>query len=540
MTPTEVTSLLGGLSRACQQQLYAEDDFRRELQSILTRLHENGLVVRSRVDANPGAGGFETIAEYGGPKNDDIDALGINIHTEGSYRFTIEGWCHREVESFDAQRSREMYQAAFQPLVSILTEHWGKRDPMTLLPTFKVSGQQQRLEKAIRAASLDGGPITAVHLDLDFFKKVNTEFGEPGGDAVLREFGTRIRSAFGDDSIAVRKGGEEFSLFFPRAGLSSVLPRVERFRQFMEVTNFAHISRPNTCSSGIASFPLHVGVPKPPKELADALLDEIMAAESRAKAEGRNCIRLAGPIQATQGDETEHVVRNDLVEAALWARQNLSPHDAPCFGTELHTFLAEFLVDRFRNAAVEQLVDVLDNSIQTFGIRAVLSRSTLDYTTANADPFVHAVKLASIAVHALLRLAMSGAGPLGSGDQLYLAVTDRGGTGKSLAIIVRRTGKDIGHVKVRDTALPQTDLEVYAGRVWSPQGEQSAGVPRWVPPTKGVSLAPVLLLAIGQPSLQLHLQPWAAAVVEVDDRPVSGGGLPDFWQSNFPGSSTPR
>jgi diguanylate cyclase (GGDEF)-like protein len=144
---------------------------------------------------------------------------------------------------------------------------------MTLLPRYADSGQRQRLERAIRDASLSGGPVTAVHTDLDLFKKINLEFGEAGGDAVLREFGTRLRQSFGEDCIAVRKGGEEFTIFFPSSGLGGVLPRLEQFRQMMASTNFAHINRANTCSSGIASFPLHVQTPNPPKELADALLD---------------------------------------------------------------------------------------------------------------------------------------------------------------------------------------------------------------------------------------------------------------------------
>jgi diguanylate cyclase (GGDEF)-like protein len=354
MTPTEITSLLTGLARTCQQQMSTEGQFRRDLETIFSRLQGSGLVIRVRVNVNRGTGAFETLAEYGGPSREEIDALGSNIHAEGSYRFTVEGWCYREAESFDVSRSREMYQATFPPLVSLLTEHWGKRDTMTLLPRYADSGQRQRLERAIRAASLDGGPITAVHTDLDLFKQVNSEFGESGGDAVLREFGARIRTSFGDDSIAVRKGGEEFSIFFPRSGLGCVLPRLERFRQMMASTSFAHINRPNTCSSGIASFPLHVQAPTPPKELADALLDATMQAERRAKEEGRNCIRLAGAVVATPHDETDAILREDLVEAALWARHNLSPHDTSCFGAELHTFLAEYLVDRFRNATVDQ------------------------------------------------------------------------------------------------------------------------------------------------------------------------------------------
>jgi len=533
MTPAEVTSVLMGLARACQQQASTEAQFRGDLETILSGLKGRGLVVRTRVEVDRGLGSLEIVAEYGGPERESIDALGNNFNIEGSYRFTIEGWCHREAESFDAQRSREIYQATLQPLVSILTEYWGKRDTMTLLPRYSDSGNHQRLTRAIRAASLDCGVITAAHLDLDFFKQVNEEFGEPGGDEVLREFSTRIRRAFGNDCIAVRKGGEEFSLFFPCAGLSSVLPRLERFRQMMEATSFSHINRPNTCSIGIASFPIYVAASEPPKELADALLDEAMLAEKRAKSEGRNCIRLAGAVATTPNDDTDEILRDDLVEAVLWARQNLSPHDTSNFGSELHTFLAEYLIDQFRDSTIARLTKVLTSSMRTFGITVTPARPMLDYTTPGGTPVINSVKLASIAIHALLRLAISGCGPLESEHQLTLSVANHDASGKYLAIHIQRAGDDVGHVSIWATGPTQPDLNVYAGRVWTPRESQTGGVPRWMPPIKGPSLAPVLLLAIGQPSLQLHLQPWVAAVVEVDDRPVSGGGLPDFWQSNI-------
>ncbi len=53
-----------------------------------------------------------------------------------------------------------------------MSEHWGNRDTMTLLPRLADSGQQERLEKAIREASFGGRPVTVLHLDLDHFKLV--------------------------------------------------------------------------------------------------------------------------------------------------------------------------------------------------------------------------------------------------------------------------------------------------------------------------------------------------------------------------------
>src|SRR5947208_513497 len=96
MTPTEVASMLGELSRACQQHMSTEGVFKRDVESLLSRLQEYGLIVRVKVDVLRGAGDVETIAQYGGPNRDAADSLGSDSREKGSYRFTIDGWCHRE------------------------------------------------------------------------------------------------------------------------------------------------------------------------------------------------------------------------------------------------------------------------------------------------------------------------------------------------------------------------------------------------------------------------------------------------------------
>jgi hypothetical protein len=101
MTPAEVASLLTGFARTCQQQMFTEGQFRRDLDATYARLQGAGLVICARVDVDRGVDGFETIAEYGGLRRQQIDALGSNIHNEGSYRFIIDGWCNPEAESFD-------------------------------------------------------------------------------------------------------------------------------------------------------------------------------------------------------------------------------------------------------------------------------------------------------------------------------------------------------------------------------------------------------------------------------------------------------
>ena len=70
-------------------------------------------------------------------------------------------------------------------------------------------GLREAFEKLVR--SHRDKPMVAVHcLDLDRFKPVNDRFGQPAGDALLRELAARIAETVRDDDIAARLGGDEF------------------------------------------------------------------------------------------------------------------------------------------------------------------------------------------------------------------------------------------------------------------------------------------------------------------------------------------
>ena len=57
--------------------------------------------------------------------------------------------------------------------------------------------------------------VYAALIDLDFFKKVNDEYGHAFGDEVLIEFARILERNLIADGIAVRFGGEEFMLILP-------------------------------------------------------------------------------------------------------------------------------------------------------------------------------------------------------------------------------------------------------------------------------------------------------------------------------------
>lgn len=56
-----------------------------------------------------------------------------------------------------------------------------------------------------------GGPrLVVAMMDIDFFKKVNDEFGHDAGDEVIKRLASRLRERFRESDVVARFGGEEF------------------------------------------------------------------------------------------------------------------------------------------------------------------------------------------------------------------------------------------------------------------------------------------------------------------------------------------
>lgn len=134
--------------------------------------------------------------------------------------------------------------------------------------------------------------------DIDFFKKINDEYGHIQGDSVLQEVGSIFATAIRKHlDVAGRYGGEEFLLIYEDAEKDQVLNIVERLRQTIDDYKFKKIG-PN--GSPLDGEYLHVTMSFGIALLNDQSIEnskEILsmadAALYRSKQSGRNQVTIS-------------------------------------------------------------------------------------------------------------------------------------------------------------------------------------------------------------------------------------------------------
>ena len=82
-----------------------------------------------------------------------------------------------------------------------------------------------------------GRPCSLVICDLDFFKKVNDNYGHPAGDAALKAFAALLKTHCRAGDVVARFGGEEFLLLCADCNNATAAKRAEQIRQELSNTS---------------------------------------------------------------------------------------------------------------------------------------------------------------------------------------------------------------------------------------------------------------------------------------------------------------
>lgn len=127
-------------------------------------------------------------------------------------------------------------------------------------------------------------PIAVLMLDIDYFKRVNDNYGHKAGDQVLVDLSEILSQTLRTIDIVCRMGGEEFAILLPQTDVEDAGQIAERIRAIMEAT-------PVKLDSGeLIHYTISVGFAMMDERdtLIESVLNRADKALYKAKNSGRN------------------------------------------------------------------------------------------------------------------------------------------------------------------------------------------------------------------------------------------------------------
>jgi two-component system cell cycle response regulator len=160
-------------------------------------------------------------------------------------------------------------------------------DPLTSL--FNRSIIVDLLDRELARTRRDKGCTVVMLGDVDHFKSVNDQYGHLVGDEVLREISRRLLASVRSYDFVGRYGGEEFLIVLNNCDPSQAAVRAEEVRKGIA-------GRPVQTMQGPLPITMSIGVLASRDwdlRQVEEILGEADSALYQAKANGRNCVRLA-------------------------------------------------------------------------------------------------------------------------------------------------------------------------------------------------------------------------------------------------------
>ncbi len=173
-------------------------------------------------------------------------------------------------------------------LTRMIAVELAERDPLTGIFNRRVFAE--RLDVLLRQSARDRTSLSLLVLDIDHFKRINDTGGHALGDSALRVMGDALQGVARRplDAIA-RLGGDEFAALWLSLPADQIEARVNEllagFIARSEALN-THVGSRITLSIGVA----HATDTR--EHTAESLLHAADAALYRAKAAGRDCVKI--------------------------------------------------------------------------------------------------------------------------------------------------------------------------------------------------------------------------------------------------------
>lgn len=172
-----------------------------------------------------------------------------------------------------------------------------KVDKVTSLPN------RLELDKYIEQLNNNGQYKIFVMCDIDYFKRINDNYGHQVGDLVLNRFGSIFKNNVRQEDFVGRYGGEEFLFVFNAEDLELVLRRLHYMRQAIK-------SDQELSDKGLNSITFSAGISICSSKLNPTeAIDNADKALYQVKKNGKN-----GEAVFDRKSETSYMVKRGIID----------------------------------------------------------------------------------------------------------------------------------------------------------------------------------------------------------------------------------
>jgi diguanylate cyclase (GGDEF)-like protein/PAS domain S-box-containing protein len=170
------------------------------------------------------------------------------------YVFVTRDITERKKVQEALKRSRDEIEKVNSELIksNSLLQEQSIRDGLTNLYNhrFIMELLDQEISKSVR----DNNRLCLMMLDIDYFKRVNDNFGHQTGDQVLNMVSGLIQINVRESDYVGRYGGEEFLVLLPDTGLEAAFEIAENIRRSVQDCDFTRNHLNITISIGLTEY----------------------------------------------------------------------------------------------------------------------------------------------------------------------------------------------------------------------------------------------------------------------------------------------
>ncbi|WP_462323598.1 sensor domain-containing diguanylate cyclase [Desulfoplanes sp.] len=158
---------------------------------------------------------------------------------------------------------------------------------------FNRQNFEKKIVKELKRHQRYQNELGLLMLDLDYFKRINDDYGHLAGDMVLREVSDILRTTIRECDIPARYGGEEFVIILPQTTEEQAWLLAERIRKKIAAHRFKFQEHYFQITTSIGISSIKPSMLKP----ADYLVHLADQALYRAKTSGRNMVCKSAPAE---------------------------------------------------------------------------------------------------------------------------------------------------------------------------------------------------------------------------------------------------